>query len=58
MAQKTSISRLKLTDFRNYAAASLVFDSRHVVLTGENGAGKTNLMEAISFLSPRSFPTI
>jgi len=52
MAQKTSISRLKLTDFRNYAAASLVFDSRHVVLTGENGAGKTNLMEAISFLSP------
>ncbi len=52
MAQKTSISRLKLTDFRNYAAASLAFDSRHVVLTGENGAGKTNLMEAISFLSP------
>lgn len=52
MAQKTSISRLKLTDFRNYAAASLMLDSRHVVLTGENGAGKTNLMEAISFLSP------
>lgn len=52
MAQKTSISRLKLTDFRNYAAASLALDSRHVVLTGENGAGKTNLMEAISFLSP------
>ncbi len=52
MAQKTSISRLKLTDFRNYAAASLVLDNRHVVLTGENGAGKTNLMEAISFLSP------
>jgi len=52
MAQKTSISRLKLTDFRNYTAASLALDSRHVVLTGENGAGKTNLMEAISFLSP------
>lgn len=52
MAQKTSISRLKLTDFRNYAAASLALDNRHVVLTGENGAGKTNLMEAISFLSP------
>jgi DNA replication and repair protein RecF len=52
MVQKTSISRLKLTDFRNYAAASLALDSRHVVLTGGNGAGKTNLMEAISFLSP------
>jgi DNA replication and repair protein RecF len=52
MAQKTFLSRLKLTDFRNYAAVSLVLDGRHVVLTGENGAGKTNLLEAVSFLSP------
>ncbi len=52
MAQKTSLSRLKLTDFRNYAEASLKLDGRHVVLTGENGAGKTNLLEAVSFLSP------
>lgn len=52
MAHTVSLSRLKLTDFRNYAQASLVLDQRHVVLTGENGAGKTNLMEAVSFLSP------
>jgi recF protein len=52
MAQKTSLSRLKLTDFRNYAQAALALDGRHVVLTGENGAGKTNLLEAVSFLSP------
>ncbi|KAB1089050.1 DNA replication/repair protein RecF [Neorhizobium galegae] len=52
MAQKTSLSRLKLTDFRNYAEAALSLDERHVVLTGENGAGKTNLLEAVSFLSP------
>lgn len=52
MAQKTFITRLKLTDFRNYAQASLVLDGRHVVLTGNNGSGKTNLMEAVSFLSP------
>ncbi|RWX76600.1 DNA replication/repair protein RecF [Neorhizobium lilium] len=52
MADKTSLSRLNLTDFRNYAEASLRLDSRHVVLTGENGAGKTNLLEAVSFLSP------
>lgn len=52
MAQKTSLSRLSLTDFRNYAAASLKLDGRHVVLTGDNGAGKTNLLEAVSFLSP------
>lgn len=52
MPEKIAITRLKLTDFRNYAEASVVFDGRHVVLTGENGAGKTNLMEAVSFLSP------
>ncbi|KQS65513.1 recombinase RecF [Rhizobium sp. Leaf371] len=52
MPQKVSLSRLKLGDFRNYAALSLDLDARHVVLTGENGAGKTNLMEAVSFLSP------
>ena len=52
MAQKTFLSRLKLTDFRNYADVSLTLDGRHVVLTGENGAGKTNLLEAVSFLSP------
>ncbi len=52
MPQKVSLSRLKLTDFRNYAGLSLALDGRHVVLTGQNGAGKTNLMEAVSFLSP------
>lgn len=52
MTHKVFIRRLKLTDFRNYAGSSLTLDARHVVLTGENGAGKTNLMEAVSFLSP------
>ena len=45
------ISRLRLTGFRNYASAALDLDHRHVVLTGENGAGKTNLIEAISLLA-------
>lgn len=52
MPHKVFLNRLKLTEFRNYAALSLELDQRHVVLTGENGAGKTNLMEAVSFLSP------
>lgn len=52
MPHKVYITRLKLHDFRNYAALALELDPRHVVLTGENGAGKTNLMEAVSFLSP------
>lgn len=52
MVQKAFLSRLKLTDFRNYPEAVLMLDGRHVVLTGDNGAGKTNLLEAVSFLSP------
>ncbi|HCL67817.1 MAG TPA: DNA replication/repair protein RecF [Rhizobium sp.] len=52
MTHKVSLRRLKLADFRNYASVSLPLDGRHAVLTGENGAGKTNLMEAVSFLSP------
>jgi DNA replication and repair protein RecF len=52
MPRKVSLSLLKLSDFRNYAAVALELDDRHVVLTGNNGAGKTNLMEAVSFLSP------
>ena len=36
MPHKVSLSRLKLTDFRNYAGLSLSLDGRHVVLTGQN----------------------
>lgn len=47
-----SLSRLRLSFFRNYTTAALDPDPRHVVLTGENGAGKTNILEAISYLCP------
>lgn len=47
-----ALTRLVLTDFRNYAYLKLETDTRPVVLTGPNGSGKTNLLEAISFLSP------
>lgn len=46
------ISHLRLTDFRNYAAQDIDFSGRPVVLYGANGSGKTNLLEALSFLSP------
>ncbi len=49
---QTHVARLSLADFRNYSALALDFAPGAVVLTGENGAGKTNLLEAISFLSP------
>jgi len=49
---RLAVTRLMLTDFRGYASARLSVDERPVVLTGANGAGKTNLLEAISFLAP------
>ncbi|MEE8444837.1 MAG: DNA replication/repair protein RecF [Alphaproteobacteria bacterium] len=51
-AGRCAVRRLRLTDFRCYAQLSLDLDARPVVLTGENGAGKTNLLEAVSFLVP------
>lgn len=47
-----ALTRLVLTDFRNYETLKIETDTRPVVLTGPNGSGKTNLLEAISFLSP------
>ena len=46
------LSRLVLTDFRNHADAVLSPGAGFVVLTGENGAGKTNVLEAVSLLAP------
>ena len=51
-AKPISVTRLTLTDFRNYARHTLEADARPVVLTGANGAGKTNLLEAVSLLVP------
>lgn len=46
------IAALRLTDFRSYNQLDLALDGRPVVLFGSNGAGKTNLLEAVSLLSP------
>src|ERR1700674_4981169 len=46
------LRQIRLTNFRNYHAASLETDAPTVVLIGANCAGKTNLIEAISFLAP------
>lgn len=46
------VSRLALTDFRSYAGTLIEPGAGFVLLYGENGAGKTNLLEAVSLLSP------
>lgn len=46
------IEALRLADFRNHAALELTLDPRPACLFGVNGAGKTNILEAIAALAP------
>ncbi len=46
------VDRLMLSNFRSYKTMELNAGANSVVLVGANGAGKTNLLEALSFLSP------
>jgi len=48
----TALTRLFLANYRNYEKLDLRLDGRHVCLYGANGAGKTNLLEAVSQLGP------
>ena len=43
------VERLRLRDFRTYAAADVAIGPGLTVLHGPNGAGKTNLLEALYF---------
>lgn len=46
------LSRITLENFRNHAATTLGETAHFNLLVGENGAGKTNLLEALSLLGP------
>jgi len=50
-ARRLWVERLQLTDFRNYTRLTLSVGPDPVVLTGANGSGKTNLLEALSLLT-------
>jgi DNA replication and repair protein RecF len=47
----TKIGKLNLTDFRNHSYSSITTDKDFILLTGSNGSGKTNVLEAISMFS-------
>ncbi|MBS3651109.1 DNA replication/repair protein RecF [Pseudaminobacter sp. 19-2017] len=49
---RVRLVRLRLAKFRNYESLDLAIEPRSAVFVGDNGAGKTNLLEAISMLSP------
>jgi DNA replication and repair protein RecF len=51
-----TVQRLSVRNFRSYAEAELVFSPGVTVISGRNGTGKTNLLEAIGYLATlRSF---
>ncbi len=47
-----TLDRLLLTQFRNHRATALEGTVRFNLLIGENGAGKTNVLEALSLMAP------
>ena len=49
---KYYVKNIKISGFRNHDKVELDLTSDHVVLYGKNGIGKTNILEAISFLNP------
>jgi len=51
-APALAVQKLTLSNFRNYISARMDVARGPILLTGENGAGKTNLLEAVSMLAP------
>jgi len=49
---KSGVKRLTLANFRNYDNLRINTNLYPIIITGENGTGKTNILEAISFLTP------
>ncbi|MDX9812979.1 MAG: AAA family ATPase, partial [Bacteroidales bacterium] len=45
------LKKLSLANFKNYGMAELEFSARINCFTGDNGVGKTNILDAINYLS-------
>ncbi len=45
------LKRLELKNFRNYEQADINFDKGTILIIGDNGQGKTNLLESIYYIS-------
>ncbi len=52
------VKSLRLNNFRNYASQEVKFPSGLIALTGDNGQGKTNLLEAVCVLATTKSPLI
>lgn len=45
------ISNISLTNFRNFSTKKIIFDPKLTVIIGQNGSGKSNILEAVGLLS-------
>src|SRR3989344_5929962 len=45
------ISNIGLTNFRNFSSKKIEFDPKLTVIIGQNGSGKSNILEAVGLLS-------
>ena len=52
LIRRPHVRRLVLSDYRSYETLDLTVEGDLVALVGENGAGKTNILEALSLLTP------
>ena len=52
MNPNTRIDKISLINFKNHSNTNLKNLGTFVVLNGNNGSGKTNILEAISLFSP------
>jgi DNA replication and repair protein RecF len=51
-AKRVALTRLRLSHFRNHPSLDLPAGGQNIALTGPNGTGKTNILEAVSLLTP------
>ena len=45
------IKKLEIENFRNYKSLKIDFDEKTTILFGDNGQGKTNILEAVFYLA-------
>lgn len=52
--KQLKLIEISLQNFRNYSYYNKIFKHKNILFHGANGVGKTNILEAISLLSPGS----